>query len=245
MPIRPQSLLVALTLCLGCATPSWSGASPTRAFHVPPGTPLVVRHELAELSPVTEDLVWLNPLVCFPDVCRSSDQLCVVLSLGCFCVVGAVDVVILPPQALFRWADRRVMRGIAEGCGLPNPAQRVAEGLAAELTREFDLTAAPPGTAAEGEALILEIRTLDFTHGQALRWHGELALRHAGSIWIDRCDELAPPRDREALRSDCAGARSEVEALAGACVSGALERLRADSWREPAKPPPPPPIRER
>jgi len=41
------------------------GRLATRAFHVPPGTPLVARHELAELSPVTEDLVWLNPLVCF------------------------------------------------------------------------------------------------------------------------------------------------------------------------------------
>jgi hypothetical protein len=202
-----------------------------------------VRHERAELSPGNEKLVWLNPFEC--PACPSSNFICDSITLGCACVAVAFDALILPPQALFLWADRRVIRGIAEDCGLSDPAQRVAEGLDAELIREFDLTAPPPGTAVEGEALILEIRTRDFTHGQGLRWHGELALRHAGGTWIDRCDELAPPRDREALRSDCAGARSELDELAGACVSGALERLRADSWREPAKPTPSPPIRER
>ena len=243
--IRATSLLVVLTVWSGCATSAWSSASPTRAFHVTPGTTLVVHHERAELGPAAKELQWLDPLACFALHCQSGDWLCAMIGFGCICVAGAVDAVILPVQAVSRWADRQELQGIAEACGLPDPASRVAEDLAAGLTRDFELAAAPAGPAgAPGEALVLEIRTLEFTHSAGLRWHGELALRLAGSSWIDACDQLAPPRDRTALQSDCEGARKELEVLASACVSGALRRLHADEWREPAKPEPPA-VRER
>lgn len=164
--------------------------------------------------------------------------------VACAGVLGAVDVVALPVQAVRRHHQQTAIERIDSACPIADPAPQVAERLAGEMVQEFHFSspaAVKPADAVmlaaanPADAVMLEVRTAGFTRSSRIRWEGEVEFRapDAEILWRDACAAEAPVREVDTFERECEAARAEVGALVDQCVRSVTHRLR-EAWpREP------------
>lgn len=222
------------------------------------------RHAPVVPQPVTRRLgpsagyLLANPLVCFQggQGCGGGGGYgaagCLVLVLGCVGVLGTVDLVALPVQAVRRNGQTRDLAVIDRSCPLEDPAARAAQGLAARMVEEFAFSPEPkadrdPMEAAAGARLTardpvhVRVSTTRFERSSKIAWGGEVQFLGAEDkvLWRSTCGGDAPAREASTFLEECAAAREEVASLAEQCVAAVTGELRR-RWPEwdPARKPP-------
>lgn len=215
--------------------------------------PVVPQHEDRKLEPVT-GLMLVNPLVCFEGSsgCQGGGEgagLCALLLIGCAGVLGAVDLVALPVQAVRRHGEVQDLEQIGLVCPLEDPASRAASGLADRMVKEFGF--APTSTDWPGAVLEttkgtapapvhLRVSTTRFERSSRIEWRAWIDFVGAGgkSLWRRECAGRAPSREARTFVEECETAREEIAALADQCVETVAGDLRK-RWPEwdPAKKP--------
>jgi hypothetical protein len=153
-------------------------------------------------------------------------------TIVCVLVVGAVDLVALPVQALRRHGQLLDVERIAASCPLTDPATRFADDLADKMIQEFHFSPTPADTPAKRRgAVLLEVRTASFTRSSRIEWEGRIVFRSPDGevLWQGSCDAQAPARDVDAFEHECEAARVEVAALADQCARSVVRRIR-DAW---------------
>jgi hypothetical protein len=227
MRARLVSYAIIVFACSGCVS-----AGALRA-HADRGAPIVTRHVAAPLEPAT-GLALVNPLVCFDTgTAGGGDALGIVaLMVACVGVLGAVDLVALPVQAIRRHNQQVALERIGSACPLADPAPQVADGLSAVMVQDFHFSPPPPDPAEKpASAVTLEVRTATFTRSSRIHWEGAVAFRAPDDaiLWQDACAAEAPAREPETFEHECDAARAEIAALADQCVRSVTHRLR-DAW---------------
>ncbi len=152
-------------------------------------------------------------------------------------VLGAVDLVALPIQALRRHSQWRDLERIGAACPVTDPSLRLAGNLADVMVRDFGFSSPSDSSLAPGDAVIVEVRTTNFTRSSRIAWEGKIMFRAPddGILWRDSCEAEAPAREAETFDHECEAAREEVAALADHCVQSVVRRLRkAWSDKQPA-----------
>lgn len=247
MRSRSVSAAVVAMLCVGCAT------GRELRVHAERGAPIVPQPLPSELAPKTGYML-VNPAVCL-HLARGGgggDGLSAVVVLaamvGCAGLLGAVDLVALPVQAVRRRDQWRDLEEIGLACPLEDPASRVARGLAATMVGEFGFSPAPAGPdsqadgdverAASAGAVRLRVKTNRFVRSSRVRWEGLVQFRGPEDelLWERGCAGHAPERDAGTFAEECEAARQEIAGVASACVSEVAGQLRAlwPKW-EPRK----------
>jgi hypothetical protein len=214
-------LAVLVVACSGCAN-----ASALRA-HADRRAPIVPRQFSAPLEPAT-GFVLVNPLACASGG-GGSDPYAALLVVACVGVLGAVDLVALPIQALRRHGQWRDLERIGAACPVMDPSARLAGNLADVMVRDFGFSPPRPDSSlAPQDAVILEVRTMKFTRSSRIAWEGNIVFRarEDGVLWRDSCEAEAPARDAETFCQECEAARGEIAALADQCVESVVRRLR-------------------
>jgi hypothetical protein len=217
--------------------------------------PVIPQHEERKLEPDV-GLMLVNPLVCFQPSsgCSGGGEgagLCALVLIACAGVLGAVDLVALPVQAVRRHGQVRDLEQIGLTCPLDDPASRAASGLADRMVQEFGFAPASPGGApgtlsepVEGKApapVLLRVSTTRFERSYRIEWSARIDFVHAGGkvLWRRECGESAPAREARTFVEECETAREELATLADRCVdvvAGDLRR-RWPEW-DPARKPP-------
>ncbi len=214
--------------------------------------PVVPQHDDRKLEPVT-GLMLVNPLACFAgggSCSGDSTGFCALLLVACAGVLGAVDLVALPVQAVRRHGQQQDVEQIGLACPLEDPASRAASGLADRMVKEFGF--APTSTdwagavleAAKGTApapVHLSVSTTRFERSSRIEWGARVEFVSAGgkNLWSRECAGRAPSREARTFAEECETAREEIAALADRCVETVAGDLRKrwPDW-DPARQPP-------
>jgi hypothetical protein len=220
--LMPLPVVVAVA-CSGCAS-----AGALRA-HAERGAPIVTRVVAAPLEPATGFLL-VNPLVCSSGGGGGGGAVLVVI--GCMCVLGAVDLVAMPVQAVRRHGQWRDLERIGSACPVEDPSSRLTGDLASKMVQDFRFSPPPDPAATPPGAVTLEVRTASFTRSSRIAWEGTIVFRASDDavLWQDACEAEAPARDAETFERECEAARAEVAALADQCVES-VARRRREAWR--------------
>ncbi len=235
MRSRSVSAAVVAMLCVGCAT------GRELRVHAERGAPIVPQPLPRELAPKTGYML-VNPAVCFhlAQGGGGGDGYGAVILLaamvGCAGLLGAVDLVALPVQAVRRRDQWRDLEEIGLACPLEDPASRVARDLAATMVAEFGFSPAPAGPASQAEgdleragAVRLRVTTTRFVRSSRVHWEGLVEFRGPEDepLWSRGCSGEAPERAAGTFAEECEAAREEVAGMASACVGELADQLRA------------------